>query len=256
MKIYYFSGTGNSYYAAKKIQMNFPESTIESIADLINNNDIQVNDSKLVIICPIYFYGMPHIVKEFIEHLNFDEVKYFSFIFTAEYPNGLAMGMLKEICKRKNVNLNSCFYLQMPTNYLIKSRMLKSDGIEKVLNKSEKKLSRIIGIIKTEKNHLEKDSRLYSAIVNAKHQYSNWEKTFPVFDSKFTVNDNCNGCRLCEKYCPVVNIKFEEKPVWNNHCEACLKCINICPQQAIQYDNKTDGRLRYFNPEVKIHEFK
>ncbi len=206
MKIYYFSGTGNSFHAARMVQKSFPDSIVESITEFRNITDVTINDDKLLIICPVYFYGIPHIVKEFLEHLNYDGVKYFSFIFTAEYPDGIAAGMLENICNRKNVKLNSCFYLQMPTNYVIKSRMLKSDEIEKVLNKSEKKLSKIIETIKKEKNHIEKDSKLYSLIVNAKKSYLKWEKEFPEFDSGFTVTDKCNGCKLCEKHCPAGNI--------------------------------------------------
>ncbi len=81
-------------------------------------------------------------------------------------------------------------------------------------------------------------------------------KAFPEFDSRFISSDNCNGCKLCEKHCPVGNIIVQKKPIWNTRCEACLKCINTCPRQAIQYDNKTEGRFRYFNPKVKINEFR
>lgn len=254
MKIYYFSGTGNSFHVAKMIEKKITDSTVESIAEFRDIN-VMIDDKKVVIVCPIYFYGIPHIVKEFLEHLNFDKVEYFSFIFTAEYPNGVAVDMLQEICKRKNVMLNSCFYLKMPTNYIIKSKMLKPYEIERVLNKSEKKLDKIIEIIKKQKNHIEKDSKLYSIIVDAKKSYLKWEQIFSDFDLKFNAADNCSGCKLCEKHCPVGNITVNKKPSWNNHCEACLKCINICPRQAIGYNNETDGKIRYFNPEVKIDEF-
>lgn len=256
MRIYYFSGTGNSFYVAKMISMNFPDSKIESIAELKNTKDILMKDDNLLIICPIYFYGIPNIVKEFLERMRFDGVKYFTVIFTAEYPNGIVVDMLKQICKRKNLTLNSCFYLQMPTNYLIKSKMLELSEINKVIDKSESKINRIIEIIKMQKNHIEKDSKLYSLIVNGKNSYSKWEQMFPEFDSWFTVTDSCNRCKLCETHCPVGNININGKPVWNNNCESCLKCINICPKQAIQYDMKTEGRKRYFNPKVKIDEFK
>lgn len=256
MKIYYFSGTGNSFYAAKLIGNHFPQNTVEAIAELYSKNEIIVNDDEIVIICPIYFYGIPHIVKKFLEHLKLTDNKYLSFIFTAEFPNGIAVNTIKEICKRKNVTINSCFYLQMPTNYVIKSKMLKSDKIDTILNKAENKLDRITDIIKAKKTYIEKDSKIYSIIVNSKKAHSKWEEeAFPEFDSRFITSDNCNGCKLCEKNCPVGNIVVRDKPIWNKQCEACLKCINICPNQAIQYDNKTEGRTRYFNPKVKMNEF-
>jgi ferredoxin len=255
MKTFYFSGTGNSFYVAKMIANHFLRNTVTSIAELQNENELVVDDEKIVIISPVYFYGIPHIVENFLEHLKLTNVKYLSFIFTAEFPNGIAISTIKEICQRKNVTVNSCFYLQMPTNYVIKSNMLISDKIETVLNKADKKLKNIIDIIESNKSYLEKDSKIYSIIVNAKRAYSQWNQIFPEFDSRFAASDNCNGCKLCEKHCPVGNIVVGKKPTWNKRCEACLKCINICPKQAIQYDNKTEGRMRYFNPKVKVNEF-
>jgi ferredoxin len=143
----------------------------------------------------------------------------------------------------------------MPTNYIIKSKMLTSSEIEMSLNRVDQKLEKIIGIIQAKKTFLQRDSKLYAILVNAKKMNSRWDETFPYFDSKFAVLDVCNGCKVCEKYCPVGNIVVQEKPTWNGHCAACLKCINSCPKQAIQYDNQTEGRIRYFNPKVKINEF-
>jgi len=241
MKIFYFSGTGNSFYVAKMLANHFLNNSVESIAEYRKEPELVVNDEEIVITSPIYFYEIPHIVKDFLEHLKLTNVKYLSFIFTAEFPNGIAVNTIKEICRRKNLTINSCFYLKMPTNYVIKSKMMESDAIETVLNKANKKLNRIIDMIETKKNYIEKDSKIYSILVSAEKEYSEWEKAFPEFDSRFIASGNCNRCKLCEKHCPVGNIVVQEKPIWNGGCEACLKCINICPRQAIQYDNRTEG---------------
>lgn len=255
MITFYFSGTGNSFYIAKILMNHFLNNSVDAITKYHNKSEIVVNDEEIVIISPVYFYGIPHIVKEFIEHLKLTNVKYLSFIFTAEFPNGIVVSTLHEICKNRKLVINSCFYLKMPTNYILKSKMLESDSIETVLNKANKKLNKIINIIEMKRNYIEKDSKIYSIIVNAEKAYLKWDKSLPEFDSRFIASSNCNRCKLCEKYCPVGNIVVHEKPIWNGRCETCLKCINICPKQAIQYDNRTEGRNRYFNPRVKIDEF-
>jgi len=255
VKIFYFSGTGNSFYVAKMLANHFLNNSVESIAEYQSESEIVVNDEEIIIISPIYFYGISDIAKKFLDHLTLTNVKYLSFIFTAEFPNGIAINSLKEICKRKKFVMNSCFYIKMPTNYIIKSKMLESDAIETILNKANKKLNKIINMIETKKNCIEKDSKFYSILVDAEKKYSEWEKAFPEFDSRFIASGNCDRCKLCEKHCPVRNIVVKEKPIWNGGCEACLKCINICPKQAIQYDNRTEGNNRYFNPKVKINEF-
>jgi len=212
LKIYYFSGTGNSFYAARTIAGHFPGASLESIAAHRNGGEVVVGDEELIVVCPIYFYGIPHIAKDFLERLRAADLKYLSLIFTAEYPNGIAVGEVEEICRKRNLAIHSCFYLRMPTNYLIKSKMLSSGEIEAVIERAGKKLERIVHIIRKKKNHREVDSRLYSFIVGARKANTAWVRDFPAFDSGFAASDECNGCRLCEKHCPAGNIEMTDKP--------------------------------------------
>ena len=144
----------------------------------------------------------------------------------------------------------------MPTNYVIKSKMLTQSEINKVISNADKKILKIREIIRNGKNKKEHDSHLYSLIVSARKMNNYWTTEYNIFDKNFTSNDACILCKKCELNCPVNNISVNGKPVWNEKCVACLKCINICPTQAIQYGKTTEGRLRYFNPAIKLSEFK
>ena len=69
------------------------------------------------------------------------------------------------------------------------------------------------------------------------------------------MNGKCTGCAICQKICPVDNIKIENKqPIWGKQCEQCMACIQWCPTQAIEYSDKTRKRKRYHNPEIKISD--
>lgn len=85
-----------------------------------------------------------------------------------EYPNGLAAGQAREICSGKDNTFNSFYYLKMPTNYVIKSRMLSQDEIEKVIEEADAKIEKVARDIRGGKTCIEKDSKLYSLIVGAK----------------------------------------------------------------------------------------
>jgi ferredoxin len=254
MKVFYFSGTGNSFYVAKRIAGENNPAEIISIPAFLKRNEKSLENDEIVIVSPIYFYGIPQIVLKFLEKIEFKNIQYFSVIFTAEFPNGLAINLLKEICKNKKLRLNSCFYLKMPTNYVIKSKLLTPASIDTTLEQADKKIERIAGIIKKKRNYKENDLRLYSWITSAKKYHQQWEIDFPQFDSKFLSTDACTACKVCERKCPVGNITVTEKPHWNGECEACLRCINICPQKAIQYTHVTEEKERYFNPRIKINE--
>lgn len=46
----------------------------------------------------------------------------------------------------------------------------------------------------------------------------------------------CNGCGLCERICPVGNIKKSlRKPRFGTRCIFCERCLNLCPQNSIHF---------------------
>lgn len=71
-------------------------------------------------------------------------------------------------------------------------------------------------------------------------------------DNSFEVNDNCNGCGICTRVCPVENIKMvNNKPEWQHRCETCYACYVFCPNDAIQGEIVAYNK-KYHHPEVKV----
>jgi ferredoxin len=51
----------------------------------------------------------------------------------------------------------------------------------------------------------------------------------------FIADCRCDGCRICEKQCPVHAIQIKSnRPFWTQKCESCMHCMNVCPKHAIQ----------------------
>ena len=70
-------------------------------------------------------------------------------------------------------------------------------------------------------------------------------RQFLMSPKPFRATDACVSCGLCEKRCPVHNIKVEGKPQWGTDCTMCLACFHACPQHAIQYGNRTKNKGQY-----------
>lgn len=46
----------------------------------------------------------------------------------------------------------------------------------------------------------------------------------------------CTMCGLCQKSCPADALKVHDhRMYWTFSCESCMRCMNFCPQQAIEY---------------------
>ena len=68
--ILYFSATGNSKYVATRL-IQFEKQELLSIVDCIRNDQYTFSDKTIGIISPTYDFGLPSIVKEFLERASF-----------------------------------------------------------------------------------------------------------------------------------------------------------------------------------------
>ncbi|PKG31997.1 MAG: 4Fe-4S ferredoxin, partial [Methanoregula sp.] len=75
--LYYFTGTGNSLAAAKKIALALGETELVPIASLQGaEGDIVPAAERVGIIAPVYFIGLPLMVAEFAGRLDAATAKY------------------------------------------------------------------------------------------------------------------------------------------------------------------------------------
>ena len=58
---------------------------------------------------------------------------------------------------------------------------------------------------------------------------------------------------MCEKVCPIDNIKVDKKPVFKRNCQQCLACINHCPQNAIRLKSEK-SKARFINKNITLRE--
>ena len=68
--IYYFSGTGNSRWVAKKIGKKLNEDVV-NIIDINKSDDIHVKEGEIIgFVCPTYAWLPAEIMLNFIKELN------------------------------------------------------------------------------------------------------------------------------------------------------------------------------------------
>jgi len=251
--IYYFSATGNSLKVAKDIATKLGDTKLIKI-NRQNMILAEKNEYKRVgIVFPVYYYGLPVMVKEFAEKLNLDKDTYVYAVATCGGSVGSSIKQLKSILNKKVTQLSSAFTVVMPDNYQV---MYSPPSLEKQLRlfKIEvEKTSNIAEIItKNEKDIFEETGSIVAKLLGGL-----LSKTFSPNnkDKNFWTDEKCNGCSICSKVCPSSNIVMEEKtPRWLHQCEHCLACMHWCPKYSIQYKKGTVKRDRYNHPEIKVNE--
>jgi len=258
-KIFWFSATGNSYTAAKKISEHNKDFTLIKITDQLISSSPVIRDDVIGFVFPVFSWTLPETVKEFIRTADFRNTKYCFAVITMGGAAGRAGAVLRKLLFKKGVSLSflkevkmidNCIYLYNPT--ASKGR----DYIDKVLAKAEK----VINATSEKIRNREKNIGISRNILGWPLTYgvgSLFPKQYPGFDKKFIVSDDCTGCGICRDVCSVSNIAIENnKPVFHNKCIICMACINWCPGKAINYKKSTIGRARYHYPGLSFSELK
>ena len=249
--IYWFSGTGNSFTAAKLLAELIGDTAIVPMAGGIPASEAVGGDGcKIGFVFPSYYGDLPRIVRAFVEKLNISAgTELFVVVTMGAFGQGSVKAM-EELLAAKGLCLSYGVGVRMPANYILSYDPAlfgaKSAGrVKSKLNKADRKIRKIAEDIAGGKQKLETNA------IMAKTLYTN----IAALDSNFSVTEKCTGCGLCVKICPVGNIKLTNgKPDWQHHCEHCVACISWCPAAAIEYGQKTKQRTRYRNPRVKSSE--
>ncbi|WP_332449934.1 EFR1 family ferrodoxin [Methanoculleus sp.] len=254
--IYYFTGTGNSLAAAKKIAAALGETAIVPIASLAKTSGpITPDAGRVGIVCPVYFSGLPAMVTAFAERLDAAPAGYVFAVVTHGGGGGAAAlrqldGILRE---RDGRGLDAGFSVSMPGNYILMYESPAGEKRDRLLAAADSEFEAIAARIgRGERRNLPHAplTRLIKAVM-----YPRFLSRVHGDDRKFTVDERCTSCGTCAAVCPAENIEIVEgKPVWNHRCELCCGCIHLCPAGAIQAGKGTEGRQRYRNPSVGIAE--
>lgn len=246
--IYYFSGTGNSAYVAKRISAITEEPTC-SVNDKIKNGDFSAEKTgeKIIFVVPTYAWRIPKVVEHWIKTTDFKENPPVYFVMTCGGQVGNAEKYIKKLCAEKKFLYMGLAEIVMPENYIALFGTPDKEEAERVIQKAEPLITKTAESIRHGRRLTSKSTgladRIYSGPVN--------KLFYPMFvhADKFRAEDNCIGCGKCKKECPLNNIEIVNgKPVWGKDCTHCMACISKCPVEAIEYGKNSKGKVRYQCP--------
>jgi flavodoxin/NAD-dependent dihydropyrimidine dehydrogenase PreA subunit len=201
--IYYFTGTGNSLKIAKDLAQQLKGAEIVQISKN-NIGGINVTSQKVGIVFPVYFWGVPSIVKEFVESLQIGKGVYVFAIANCGGVVGAAFSQLENLLGTKGVKLSATYKIKMPENYQLLYSVPSDEEQKEKFNYEEEKVIEIAKnvtdkkIVKT--NYVGK--YIIKTVGNVMYRgFKPYDK-----DKNFWTDEKCNGCGTCLKVCAVNNI--------------------------------------------------
>jgi ferredoxin len=250
--IFYFTGTGNSRHAAQVLAAALGTSAVFIPCELDRGKGAQryalAPGEPLGFVCPVYAWGPPQIVLDFIARLRLDGARPYVFsLCTCGGNEGRATAVLQRALARRGLGLDCAFTLRMPDNYVVGFDVDPPAEIDATLREADRRLEKIAGTLAQRRTGVRdlipgKAAFLHTAVVHRLFE------RFARRTGPFYATDACTRCGLCVKVCPVHTITLAEKPAWGKACTQCLACLNRCPAHAIQYGRSTAARGRYVYP--------
>lgn len=243
--IYYFTGTGNSLYAAQKLA-ELTNDSVSSIAEIMGGKPLPEPGEVTGIVYPVYAWSPPKIVRDFVKKLSAKSGYVYS-VCTCGENCGLSMKRLEKSLGR---GLDAAYSIAMPNNYMIGYDVDSPGEVSQKLAAADIKLaaiaedviSRKTGVYDVTEGSNKLIARFVPPLFNA----------FAISAKPFFAEDSCTGCGKCAAVCPTQNIVVDEKPLWRRDCTSCFACINHCPVKAIQRGKGTKDKGRYVNPNCRV----
>lgn len=257
-KIFYFSTTGNSLNLTRALAEGLGNTELISIPKAAGMPaPINVDADRVGFIFPVYAWGLPRIMVEFLKGLRLKGKPYVFAVATCGGTPCRTLLELKGLLRKAGADLNAGFAVREGSNTVTDDPdiVLFAKRLNRIRYPSGKeRLPEILETIRDKKKHAPDisnfASNLFGSMMHGMMKLAG--DKLKAADSGYSVDDRCVGCRTCERVCPRANVKVEGgKPAWHHNCEMCYGCIQWCPQKAIHVANET---CRYHNPAVKAED--
>ena len=284
--IFYFSGTGNTKWAASKLAAATREDLI-SIAPYMRADDSSHNlaepfilkeNERLGFVFPVHGWRVPKLVREFISKMKIQREpsdasaenkakaddcqknRPFAYcVCTAGDSIGLTIENLNEVISQNPsllalgiTEVLSSYSLIMPESY-IGLPFMDVDPKEREIRKKENAAQELAVVCEEIFDRKEGISRLVKGPIPwfFTKVVGGFFENVLITDKRFHVEkDRCVKCGICANVCPVGDIKggHGEYPVWLHHkdCLTCFTCYHHCPHHAIEFGHQTQKKGQYF----------
>ncbi len=234
--IHYFSGTGNTYHMAKRMENEIKSKGYEvELLNIENDKLRNLSDYNMHIFCfPVYGFGAPSIMLKYISNVSIETGSKAAIVCTSAGVEGQSLEHTKQILNKNGFEVFFTDMVVYTYNFTQIMNPESKEIEEKFFKEAEVRIAEITSKIINDESSFKKINSitliLYWGIFILFTSFGR-----RILGKTFIADDTCVNCGKCKAICPVKAIDmYNGKPIWNSNCESCQRCINMCPKESIQ----------------------
>jgi ferredoxin len=279
--IYYFSGTGNTLWSARRIKalLEAPSSggelveavELRRIAPPFDRPEpIRLGaEDKLVFLFPAYALQMPVGVSRFMRNVSIEQTQdsvsnetggrqpYICCCVTCGSHQGGALAEAERIFRKKGLPLSYVGVIPAVENYIPLFGYPRKAIRDRKLPRQVAATETCAQAIKEGRTNKVRTFHPFFALVSALfHLGVKFMWMWYKVDTNPASPRSCTGCGTCAKVCPAHAITMKDgRPVFGGACEQCMGCFSWCPRHALStYGRFHPGTPAWTHPEVAVKD--
>lgn len=249
VKIYFFSGTGNSRNVALWFKNVAQNKNVEcEVVNIVHTdiNNIEKNDDNTLIVftSPVHGFNYPPVMLHFIRcfpkgknNVILMNTRAGMLIGKWVTPglSGIAFYLSALLLWLKGYHIQAMFPVDMPSNWISVHPGLNDRTIKFLHEKNKQKVIDFAGPALGGKSNFKSLREIIQDLLIAPIALIYYCLGRFIIAKTYYASADCNNCGLCIKECPVGAIKkVDNRPFWSFKCESCMKCMSHCPKKAIE----------------------
>jgi len=251
--VFYFSGTGNTWWVSDRIKRQLDAKNINASAVSIDTltpkkADWWIKTADLVLFgWPVYGSDLPEPVKRFIDSLP-EKHKHIHVFCTQMGFSGDGAYVAHKRFLNKGLIIDTAEHFTMPSNMSMSHGFLGTpdeQSIKRIIDSAEKQVGAYVDRLLCGKARL-KGRYSFPLGILQRGPYRLYQK-----EAQTRVGadaSRCTRCGLCASLCPMNNISIKDVPTFAGHCAQCLRCYSFCPSSAITYNGRVRDTQKYGKP--------
>lgn len=264
IKVYYLTGTGNSYRVAcwmiEAAEQYGIEGKVVAVEAMKPQAEIHTGSRLIGVVFPVHGFTAPwHVIRFVLSLPRQNEVHAVVAVTRGAskvggspvFPGmeGTAGYLIALILALKGYAVHGVTGIDMPSNWMSLHSSLSPANIESVLHKGKEQTAKFTSRILSGKYFFNSLVCLLLGLILLPISILYLALGRFWLSKLFFASTDCTGCGICVRNCPIGAVVIrggkKPRPYWTFSCESCMRCMGYCPEKAVEVSHSL-GAVFYY----------